>query len=52
MTQLHTLIEHLAKLLDLAGVFIILAGVLLASQIFLRKGTKDGNWRPSYDRPA
>lgn len=52
MAQLHTLIEHLAKLLEVAGVFIILAGVLLASLIFLRQGTKDGNWRTSYDHIA
>lgn len=49
MAQLHTLIEHLAKLLEVAGVFIILAGVLLASLIFLRQGRQSGNWRTSYD---
>lgn len=49
MPRIHSLIEHLAKLLEVAGVFIILAGVLLATLIFLRQGTKGGNWRTSYD---
>lgn len=50
MEQLHTYIEQLAKLLEIAGVAIILGGVLLASFWFIRDGLKSGVWRDSYER--
>lgn len=50
MEQVHFYIEQLAKLLEIAGVAIILGGVLLASVWFLRDGLKSGVWRISYER--
>jgi uncharacterized membrane protein len=49
MGQVHAIIEHLAKLLEIAGVAIILAGVVLASALFVAQGRRSGNWRASYD---
>ena len=50
MEQLHIYIEQLAKLLELAGVVIILGGVILATVWFIRDGQKSGVWRNSYER--
>ena len=50
MQQLHTYIEQLAKLLEIAGVLIILGGVVLASVWFVRQGLSTGIWRDSYER--
>lgn len=50
MEELHAYIEQLAKLLEIAGVAIILIGVILASGWFLRHGLSTGAWRESYDR--
>ena len=50
MEQLHTYIEQLAKLLEIAGVVIILGGVVLASVWFVRQGLSTGVWRDSYER--
>lgn len=50
MEQVHVYIEQLAKLLEIAGVAIILGGVVLASFWFLRDGHKTGIWRESYER--
>ncbi len=50
MEQLHVYIDQLAKLLEIAGVAIILGGVLLASIWFVREGVSTGVWRDSYDR--
>lgn len=50
MEQVHVYIEQLAKLLELAGVGIILGGVVLASVWFARDGMQSGAWRASYER--
>lgn len=50
MDQVHVYIEQLAKLLEIAGVAIILGGVVLASAWFIRDGRKTGIWRDSYER--
>ena len=48
MEQLHPYIEQLAKLLELAGVVVILAGVVVASFWYARSGLRSGDWRESY----
>lgn len=49
MEQIHPYIEQLAKLLELAGVAIILVGVALATFWFVREGFQDGtDWRSAY----
>lgn len=47
---MHVYIEQLAKLLEIAGVAIILGGVVLASVWFIRDGTRGGAWHDSYER--
>jgi uncharacterized membrane protein len=47
MDQLHALIELLARALEYVGVAVILAGVVVATVIFLRHGTRTG-WREAY----
>lgn len=44
----HAFVDNLAKLLELAGVGIIIAGVLLAAVIFVRSGLRDGEWQAGY----
>jgi uncharacterized membrane protein len=46
----HAIIEQLAKLLEIAGVAIILGGVVLASAIFMRAGLASRDWRLSYEQ--
>ena len=50
MSEAHAFIELLAKLLEIAGVAIILGGVLIASAAFARQGLKTRDWRDSYER--
>jgi len=50
MDKVHAYIEVLAKLLEIAGVAIILAGVVLASAWFVREGWSSRDWRSSYER--
>jgi len=45
----HRYVGHLAKLLELAGVGIILLGVVLATVWFLRDGRATGDWRDAYE---
>jgi uncharacterized membrane protein len=49
MEQVHHYIEWLARGLEIAGVFIIVAGVGLASYLFVRQGL-GSNWRDAYER--
>ena len=49
MEQTHAVIDFLAKLVELAGVAIIIGGTLLSSCYFLREGVR-GDWRQAYDR--
>ena len=45
----HHVVDQLAKLLELAGVAIILGGIVLASAVFVRQGTHAGQWRDAYE---
>lgn len=49
MEQVHQIITLLARGLEIAGVVIILGGVVLATGIFMRQG-RQGNWRDAYER--
>ena len=44
----HTFVDLLAKLLEFAGVGIIIVGVLLAAVNFVRAGLRDGRWQGAY----
>ena len=50
MAQVHAYIEALAKLLEVAGVAIILLGVLLATIKFLQGGITSNDWRFTYEQ--
>lgn len=50
MEQVHAFIEWLAKLLEIAGVAIILGGVLIATVTYVGEGRRSGDWRTSYER--
>jgi uncharacterized membrane protein len=50
MDNIHSAIETLANLLEIAGVAIILGGVVLASALFVRDGFSSRDWRRSYER--
>jgi len=50
LAEAHALIEQLARLLEYAGVAIILGGVLVASIWFVRSGLRSGDWERSYER--
>ena len=50
MSEAHAIIEQLAKLLEMAGVAIILIGVLLATIWFVRAGFSSHDWRLSYEQ--
>lgn len=48
MEVLHPYIRTLALSLELAGVVVVFAGVIIASVIFLRQGRREG-WRDAYE---
>jgi uncharacterized membrane protein len=51
MTEaVQTYADQIARLLELAGVAIIIGGVLVASFLFARFGIATGNWRSAYDQ--
>ena len=50
MEQVHFYIEQLAKLLEIAGVAIIVLGVVFATVQFLRDGRSSLGWSDSYER--
>jgi uncharacterized membrane protein len=50
LEQAHVFVDQLTKLLELAGVAIILGGIVLATAAFLREGSRKGNWRSAYPR--
>lgn len=50
LEQAHVFVDQLAKLLELAGVAIILGGIVLATAAFLREVSRTGNWRSAYPR--
>ncbi|MBM0205254.1 DUF1622 domain-containing protein [Micromonospora sp. STR1s_5] len=43
------MVDQLAKFIELAGVAIILGGIVLASFLFVRDGARTGAWRAAYD---
>ncbi|RYE99347.1 MAG: DUF1622 domain-containing protein [Oxalobacteraceae bacterium] len=44
----HVFVDQLAKLLELVGVGIIIAGVALAAVLFLRSGFRGDGWQAAY----
>jgi uncharacterized membrane protein len=44
----HAFVDRLAKLLELAGVGIIIGGVALAAIQFARSGLRGGGWQTAY----
>lgn len=46
--QIHAFVDQIAKALELAGVAIIVGGIVLATLSFLRDGTRSGNWQSAY----
>ncbi|MDB5671868.1 MAG: hypothetical protein JWO25_2827 [Alphaproteobacteria bacterium] len=44
----HAFVDHLAKLLELAGVAIIIGGVMLAAGRFLWSGLRGAGWQAAY----
>jgi len=46
----HATVDQLARLLELAGVAIIMGGVLIAIFMFLRTGLTTGKWLPAYEQ--
>lgn len=50
MEQVHSYIEWIAKLLEVAGVAIIVSGVVLATVWFVTGGRRSHDWRVAYER--
>jgi uncharacterized membrane protein len=46
--QIHSFVDQIAKALELAGVAIIVGGIVLATLSFLRDGTRSGDWQSAY----
>ena len=46
--QIHTYVDLLAKALELAGVAIIVGGIIIATLTFIRDGRRAGNWESAY----
>jgi uncharacterized membrane protein len=46
--QVHAFVDQLAKALELAGVAIIVGGVVLASLRFIHDGTRAGGWQSAF----
>ena len=44
----HAFVDQLAKLLELAGVAIIIGGVLLSAVLFIRSGLRGDGWQQAY----
>jgi uncharacterized membrane protein len=47
--QIHPFVDRLAKLLELAGVGIIMGGVLIATALFVMVGLRDRRWEEAYE---
>ncbi len=45
----HAFVDQLAKLLELAGVGIIIGGVLIATALFVLGGLRVRRWREAYE---
>ena len=46
--QPHAIVDQLAKILELCGVGIIIAGIILATATFLREVSRARDWRSAY----
>jgi uncharacterized membrane protein len=46
--QVHAFVDLLARLLELAGVAIILGGIVIATLLFFRDGGRTADWRSAY----
>ncbi len=46
--QIHAYVDKIAKALELAGVAIIVGGIVLSSWWFLRDGSRAGDWQSAY----
>jgi len=46
--QIHAYVDQLAKALELAGVAIIVGGIILATWWFIRDGSRTGDWPSAY----
>lgn len=44
----HAFVDRIAKLLELAGVGIIIGGVALAAFLFVRSGLRSADWQVAY----
>ena len=46
--QIHVYVDQLAKALELAGVAIIVGGIILATWVFIRDGARASDWQSAY----
>jgi uncharacterized membrane protein len=46
--QAHAIVDQIAKVLELSGVAIIVAGIVLATAIFVRDGARTREWGSAY----
>jgi uncharacterized membrane protein len=46
--QIHAYVDQFAKALELAGVAIIVGGIVLATWWFIRDGGRAGDWQSAY----
>jgi len=46
--QIHAYVDQLAKALELAGVAIIVGGIVFATFVFIRDGARAGDWQSAY----
>jgi uncharacterized membrane protein len=46
--QIHTFVDQIAKALELAGVAIIVGGIVFATLSFIRDGGRTGDWQSVY----
>ena len=46
--QIHAFVDQIAKALELAGVAIIVGGIVFATLSFIRDGSRTGNWQSAY----
>jgi len=46
--QIHAYVDQLAKALELAGVAIIVGGIVFATFVFIRDGARAGDWQSVY----
>ena len=48
--QVHIIVDQLAKLIELAGVAIIVGGIAIAAAAFCRLGYRTGDWLAAYEQ--